>query len=169
MIRPAQIRDARAIAEIQVASWRATYVGQVPEDYLAALSVETREGAWRECIERYEGSILVSVNIEIVQGFVNFGPCRDGESAARLGEIYAIYLSPSNLRCGIGARLWCSAIDALTIQKFDAATVWVLDSNLSARAFYEKMGCHLDGGEKSETIGSQKVVVLRYRTSLNCT
>lgn len=47
MIRLAQIIDARAIAEVHVASWKATCVGQFPDEYLAGLSVPTRESAWR--------------------------------------------------------------------------------------------------------------------------
>ena len=43
MIRLATLADARAIAELHVASWRAAYVGILPPAYLEGLSVEERE------------------------------------------------------------------------------------------------------------------------------
>jgi len=43
MIRPATPEDARAIAEVHVASWRYAYRGLLPDDVLDRLSVEERE------------------------------------------------------------------------------------------------------------------------------
>jgi hypothetical protein len=42
-IRRASQSDARAIAEVHVASWRETYRGIVPDAFLDALSVAERE------------------------------------------------------------------------------------------------------------------------------
>jgi hypothetical protein len=50
-IREAQIDDAVALAGIHVDSWRTTYAGIVPDDYLASLSYgsmsKSGESAWR--------------------------------------------------------------------------------------------------------------------------
>ena len=45
-IRAATRDDARAIAEVHVASWRAGYRGLVDDDFLAALSVDARLATW---------------------------------------------------------------------------------------------------------------------------
>ncbi|VWB18578.1 hypothetical protein [Burkholderia diffusa] len=50
-IRAATSVDARAIAEIHVASWRATYPGIMPASYLAGLSVQLRTTAWRDVLD----------------------------------------------------------------------------------------------------------------------
>ena len=42
MIREANLADAMAIAMVQVDSWRTTYAGIVPQEYLDALSYEQR-------------------------------------------------------------------------------------------------------------------------------
>ena len=47
-VRPATLRDAKAIAEVHVASARAAYAGILPEDQLSALAPSTREAKWRE-------------------------------------------------------------------------------------------------------------------------
>src|SRR5437870_7004792 len=51
-IRDATRADARAIAEIHVAAWRAAYRGLIPDDYLASLSVEKRTAFWETIIGR---------------------------------------------------------------------------------------------------------------------
>lgn len=167
MIRQATVNDARQIAQIHVLSWKATYAGQISDDYIATLSVVDREQSWRESLEKNSDSVLVSVDGEDIQGFISFGPSRDiSGSSERIGEVYAIYLSPDYLRRTLGKQLWRSASELLGLKKFKEITVWVLDTNISARRFYENMGCFLDGGEKREQIGDQDVREVRYRSSL---
>ena len=43
IIRDAELRDARGIAEVHVRSWQAAYAGIVPDEDLAQLSVDERE------------------------------------------------------------------------------------------------------------------------------
>ncbi len=42
-LREANVLDAAAIAKVHVDSWRTTYAGVVPEDFLAQLSYEQHE------------------------------------------------------------------------------------------------------------------------------
>ena len=49
-VREATVDDARSIAEVHVRIWQETYVGQVPQEYLDGLSVESREARWRESL-----------------------------------------------------------------------------------------------------------------------
>jgi hypothetical protein len=49
---------------------------------------------------------------------------------------------------------------------FKQVTVWVLETNSSARRFYEKMGSKLDGCTKTSLIGTQEVLELRYRVNI---
>ncbi len=51
MIVPeASYDDAPAIARVHVDTWRTTYRGIVPEDYLATLSYEKRESRWAQML-----------------------------------------------------------------------------------------------------------------------
>jgi len=47
MLRAAVPADARAIAEIHVASWRSAYRGLLPDSLLDAMSVDELEQRWR--------------------------------------------------------------------------------------------------------------------------
>ena len=49
-VRGATADDARAIAEVHVASWRWAYRGQVPDRILDELSVDEREAIWRAAL-----------------------------------------------------------------------------------------------------------------------
>ena len=97
---------------------------------------------------------------------MSFGLSRDEDSASNTGEVYAIYLQPEYQGHGLGGELWQKAIDALKERGFNEATVWVLDTNLTARKFYENRDCFLDGESKSVSIGGKEVVEVRYRCEL---
>lgn len=167
MIRNAQIEDSRAIAEVHVASWQHTYIGQVPDEYLAGLSVAVREAAWRESFEKEGHRILLAEDGDLTAGFVSLGPSRDDDADPKtVGEVYAIYLRPENQGRGLGAELWQKAVDLLRASGCAELTVWVLDTNSPARRFYEGRGCFLDGESKKSSIGGKDVVELRYRCKL---
>jgi hypothetical protein len=107
--RHADLSDARSIAEVHVRSWRVAYVGQVPEDYLAGLSVERREAAWVEIIadsERPSTGTLVLVEGDEVLGFAGIGPSRDEGAEPETGEVRAIYLDPGPGVRVVGAFSW---------------------------------------------------------------
>jgi hypothetical protein len=46
-IREATMADVAAIASVHVESWRTTYKGLLPDDYLANLTYAQREPRWR--------------------------------------------------------------------------------------------------------------------------
>ena len=59
-VREANVPDATAIAKVHVESWRTTYTGVVPDEYLAQLSYEQHQQVWRDILPvhvfpRFEG------------------------------------------------------------------------------------------------------------------
>lgn len=167
MIRRAQVADAENIAKIHVDSWRTAYAGQVPEEYLSALSVPTRAEIWRELIEKQPQPVFLCVEDDEIAGFVSSGRSRDEDLASqRAGEIYAIYLKEAYHGRGLGRQLWDAAASFLNEEGFHSVTVWVLETNLSGRRFYEAMGCQLDGTTKAESIGGALLREVRYTRAL---
>lgn len=165
--RPATIDDCRAIAEVHVASWQTTYRGQFPDRFLDELSVPEREERWRESfLLKKWGDCLVAERDGAVVGFVNYGQGKDADAIAGGGEVYAIYLLSSAQGMGIGACLWNQALDCLRAQGFREARVWVLDTNYSARRFYERMGCVLEGAQKPAIIDGAEIIEVRYCVAL---
>lgn len=141
IIRRASPKDASAIAGVHVVTWRATYAGIVPHEFLASLSIEQRSQFWRERIENPRPSACLFVATtpqEGVAGFVAGGPERtqDPEYA---GEVYAIYILPSHQGMGLGGRLFRTAAQALADSQLQSLLVWVLEAN-PHRRFYESLG-----------------------------
>ncbi len=168
-VRQADLRDARSIAEVHIRSWHATYVNQIPEDYLAGLSVERREIVWGEVLAESKWPLtgtLVLVEEPQILGFANIGPSRDEEANPETGEVRSIYLSPEAWGKGGGRSLMDDSLGLLREAGFMESTLWVLDSNHRARRFYEIGGWRADGSERSTDSRGFVLREVRYWRSL---
>lgn len=132
--------DCPAIAAVQVLSWQHAYEGIFPADYLAALSVATREATWREAVATGRPQVLVARSAGVVQGFIAFGPSRDEGAPADRAEIWALYATPEVWSQGVGRALWLNARDRLLDHGMRSASLWVLTRNRRAILFYAKAG-----------------------------
>lgn len=162
-IREAKIEDARQVAMAHVASWKTSYIGQVPQKVLDELSVSKREAAWLEVISDTGQKVLVAEKNKKIIGFSSFGPARDEDLDPGIGELYALYLTEENKRSGTGRALWNYSFTALNESGFDSIILWVLDTNEIARKFYEKVGFVYDNKNRPMNIGGKDVIALRYR------
>jgi GNAT superfamily N-acetyltransferase len=139
--RVAAVTDAAAIARVHVASWRETYPGLLPDDYLDAMDVGEHEDRWlRTLQDPYRRSaVFVVEHAGRVAGFASAGRERDGDRRYD-GELYAIYLMRAAQGVGLGRALVEAAAAALAIRGLTSMVVWVLRENRPARSFYERMG-----------------------------
>jgi ribosomal protein S18 acetylase RimI-like enzyme len=139
MVRPATLDDAAAIARVHVASWRTTYRGLLPDDFLASLSDEHYTERWTRVMGEGSSRVFVVEEAGEVVGFASCGRERAGESSFD-GELYAIYVLDSVQRHGHGRELVRAAAGALMELKVTDMIVWVLRDNTAARSFYERLG-----------------------------
>lgn len=137
-VRPATARDAKAIAEIHVATWQAAYADLMPADHLKAMTLDKRLAYWREAIEFSEPQLLVATDGDSVAGFVGFDRSRDAATPSTTGEIWAMYVSPKHWRQGAGLALWDGAREGLKEEGCTQATLWVLLRNEPALRFFEQ-------------------------------
>lgn len=139
MVRPATLDDASEIARVHVASWRSTYRGMLPDDFLESLSEGHYTERWKRVIT--EGTSRVHVVDEPggIVGFASGGRERAGEGTFA-GELYAIYVLDSAQRHGHGRELVRAVAGALREMKLPDMIVWVLRDNAAARRFYERLG-----------------------------
>lgn len=63
-IRKANSVDATSIAKVHVDSWRTTYKGIIPDEFLNNLSYEQRTELWKENLARVDNYIVVAENNE---------------------------------------------------------------------------------------------------------
>jgi ribosomal protein S18 acetylase RimI-like enzyme len=137
-VRHATPRDAKAIAEIHVATWQAAYKDLMPEDYLSKVSVEKRLAYWKEAIEFSEPQLLVATDGDEIVGFVGFDRSRDAGTKSTVGEIWAMYVAPAHWGKGAGLALWDGAREGLKEEGCTQVTLWVLLRNERALRFYEQ-------------------------------
>ena len=163
-IRPAQIKDADAIARVHVDTWQTAYAGIVPAAFLQRLSYRTSAAAWRQRFdEGGEWFLFVADDDQAgVVGFVSGGRPRNeiaGQPEYR-GEVYALYVRTEHQRRGIGSQLMDHAFHWLTERGLRPIFVWVLAENPSAR-FYESLGGQ-PVARKTITIGGADLAGIAY-------
>lgn len=167
-VRAATRADAEAIAAVHVAGWQWGYRGQLPDDFLAELSVERYRVSWSNMLDQdaLDQWTWVAEQAETIVGFCGTGPSRDADADPGTGEVYAIYLDQSVAGQGIGRALCAHAVAQLRQHGFWAATLWVLETNARARRFYEAAGWCSDGTIKTETRAEIELREVRYRINL---
>lgn len=159
-VRPAATDDARAIAYVQVESWRSAYRGIVSDKFLNAISEDDRTERWTEILPRPEqATFVVEIEGYGIVGFANGGPEREGREGYR-GELYAIYVLPEWTRQGIGKRLVSSFAQWLLAAGYDSMLVWVLADN-PFRRFYDRLGGKaIDSAETH--LGDRRLIKIAY-------
>jgi ribosomal protein S18 acetylase RimI-like enzyme len=167
-IRPAVESDALGVAKVHVYTWQVAYRGVIPDSYLESLSVINREPVWRESIIKGSPELWVAESNSEIVGWAAFGPSRDGDADETVGELEAIYVTPSFWKKGLGRSLWLTARRRLVERGFASATLWVLRDNLRAIQFYRAAGFAEDTASEKEIVrGGQELREVRYAASLS--
>ncbi|UUZ68945.1 GNAT family N-acetyltransferase [Polaromonas sp. P2-4] len=168
-VRPATARDAKAIAEIHVATWQAAYTELMPEDFLKSMTVEKRQAYWREAIEYSEPQLLVATEGEKVVGFVGYDRSRDANSKPTVGEIWALYVAPAHWGNGAGLALWDGAREGLKEEGCTQVTMWVLLRNERALRFCEQAAGFKREMPSLKTVafGSTKLEEIRLKRAVD--
>jgi ribosomal protein S18 acetylase RimI-like enzyme len=137
-VRPARLEDAKAIAKIEVETWRSTYAGMLPDRVLLNMSERRQTSSWASFLRHRPEDVMVGQNGGTLVGFGNCGTQRD--STIRFaGEIYTLYVAPDRQSSGLGRDLLLSLFQRLVHTGHATALVWVVRAN-PARFFYERMG-----------------------------
>jgi ribosomal protein S18 acetylase RimI-like enzyme len=168
-IRPAVPDDAKAIAEVQVAAWRAAYHGHMPDTYLRSLSVDQKARSWRRGLEQPgPGTALVCERDGQAVGFCVYGPSRDEDARDHpTGELVAMNVHPQCWRQGLGKAICEVVLAEAAKQDWESLTLWVLTENHAARRLYEKLGFVSDRVERSDTkLTGHPLHETRYRKRL---
>lgn len=162
-IRAARSEDARSIARVHIDSWRTTYAGMVPADFLSSLSHPKGVTYWEGILTKAPAATATFVAETPdagVVGFVRGGPKRDGHQGYQ-AAIYAIYLLESFQRRGLGRLLIAALTRRFAEDGLGSMLVWVLEDNPAARGFYEALGGETLGA-RTITIGGRDLTEVSY-------
>jgi RimJ/RimL family protein N-acetyltransferase len=166
MIREATPDDARAIAEVHVASWRWAYREDLSPEFLDGISVDDRERGWSEWLIPHDRAGTFVAQERVVVGFCSFGPSRDDDATEQIAEVLTIYVLEDVAGRGIGRHLFASAVERLSDLGYERATLWVMASNERSRRFYERAGWSWDGTTSEHRFDCANVPIVRYAADL---
>ncbi|HEY0389072.1 MAG TPA: GNAT family N-acetyltransferase [Gaiellales bacterium] len=162
-IRDAAVEDAMPVGEVHVASWRAAYGRLIPRAVLDALDPAERAARWPEVLTAVDVAVVAEADGGGVIGFATAGRSRDDDAGPRVAEVGAIYVDEAWWRQGVGRALLAACVERLAALGFEQATLWTLEANMDARAFYERLGWRADGARDEYPTGDETRPVVRYR------
>ncbi len=166
-IRRATANDAPILARVHVDSWQVAYRGIVPDSHLERFTYQRRENAFRKALEANLEETYLTEEDDQPVGILTIGPSRDADlNTEQTGELWGIYITPVYWQRGIGTALVHEAERILRSRGYADVVLWVLEANMNARQFYEKMGYCLDGIHRMVELGTPLKAV-RYRKKLN--
>lgn len=157
-IRERQEGDIPGIARVRVDTWRAAYRGIVPQEHLDGLSVAADTERFLQRYRESGGQPNLHVFVALdesgqVVGFGMGGPEREGFPGYP-GELYVLYVLPAYQGQGIGYALAQAVCGRLRAAGLVPVIIWALRENLSACAFYRRLG-GVDVGRKTIEIGGK--------------
>lgn len=145
-VRPAQLADVPAMAQVHVDAWVETYRGLVADQILDdPMFISARKRQWTTALtdSRFSSHrVAVAEQGDVVTGIAMSGPTAEESDALHL---YVLYVLRKWHGSGAGTEL----LEAV-LAPGEAATLWVADPNPRAQAFYRKHRFEPDGIEKVE-------------------
>lgn len=155
--REANLEDAPAVAKVHVESWRKSFAGIVPEEFLDSLSVEKRTKAFEQRLGEANYKMFVAEDSKKgIVGFADFGKARESDFEFE-AELYAIYLLREFQGKGIGENLFRLCQKAMIDEGFDSMYLKTLAIS-PYKSFYEKMGGQIVGR------GNHFILLVEYET-----
>ena len=146
-IRAVTPADARALAEIQVESYRRAYADLLPQDYLAGFSLSEQERDWGQWLAGQPGDGLwVATDGSgwpVGYALLDFSSADFKDFEA---ELVALHVLEAHQLRGIGSRLLVKAGSILKNKGVGSLYLWILQGNPAAD-FYRRLG--------AESIGEQ--------------
>jgi len=151
--------DFQAVAQLYLDVWWATYAQLLPATFLNQLSTNTwhPERRWQETWLAFDATGRL-------MGTCAAGPARD-QGYDDWGEVYSIYIHPSQQHQGVGQQLMTAALTALR-ESCTQVYVEVLATNQAARNFYRQLGFTQKGTVQRRTVPQGELLIVRMILNL---
>jgi GNAT superfamily N-acetyltransferase len=176
-VRVAWADDARALAELQLRTWRADYAGLLPDEALPGPeAVDAAAAAWHGSLSRPKDArnrVLVALERNRVVGFAITSPASDPDcDPVADAEIVELAVDPGERAHGHGSRLLQAAVDTLVADRFTRALFWAIASDDERRTFLGSAGWAPDSAHREldlDGTGTTTVKQVRLHTALTDT
>lgn len=165
-IREAVPADAAKCADIHMKSWVFAYQDCVPMEIIKERNAK-RPAMWKELLENNKGSQYVVTEEGRIIGIVGINPPRDEDLPEDVYELGGLYMDPGFVGKGAGKFAMDWVKKEIASRGYRAVSLWVLDKNVRAKAFYERNGFRWDGTQKDSGLGEHKIerYIYEYTTA----
>lgn len=147
-VRPAELKDVNAIAQIHIQSWQETYTGLLPAAFLTQATnnaaLERRKAGWHHTLSQQTEDVWVTEQAGEVVAFASLGPARDHPGYAY--ELMTLYSLQRVQGQGIGRALLQAAMNQVKAKGASNLALWVLSSNPTKEWYKQRGGT--EAGEK---------------------
>jgi GNAT superfamily N-acetyltransferase len=159
--------DAVCLRELHVLTWAATYASLLDPAFCRERLHHHHCRDWKALIRDQRaggGGVLVARAGDGVRGLCQYGPSEDDdERPGNVGHIHRLYVRPAAQRQGVGRALLQAATERLVQLDLRDLTLWALEDDPRARAFYERLGWRPDGARRFD--GAWDVRYRKHATS----
>jgi len=157
--------QATELRDLHLTTWELTYRDRASEAWYRERLATHADRDWGEIVRSQAargGGVLTVRSDQRIVGLCQYGSTEDHDhDPEQVGQIQRLYVHPARQRTGIGRALLSASVDALRQGGARTATLWVLETDQRARAFYERLGWKPDG-----TRLSHPPTDVRYRLPL---
>jgi GNAT superfamily N-acetyltransferase len=164
VVRLAERGEASTLAALHLETALAAYAHVFPDEAEPPTPDEVL-AQWEHSLgeEKEHGRrTFIAEDVAAVVGVVLAGP---DPAESNCGHVSRLYVRPDRWGTGIGTALYSCAISHLRDVGFAEATLWVLEHNLRARRWYERLGWSATG-ERNAVYAPAQIDDLRYRIRL---
>ena len=154
VIRQASTVDSHNIAELHILSWRNTYSGILPDDYLAKIIVGERHDYWQQALSnsKSDGFVLLIPGDSLP---LAFSSVRHSGEAGYDALLDNLHVHPEYKSQGLGREILGATLDRLLTEGARSLCLWVFDANVATVKFYERLGGRADQHGMDDFVGSQ--------------
>lgn len=149
-------------------TWADTYAELLPEEFYSQRLGLHRRRDWEAVIrdqERRGGGVTVARCARGLAGLCQYGPSEDpDDDPQEVAHIHRLYVHPACQRRGVGGSLLADVAARRLGPGVTSLSLWVLEADPRARAFYERLGWQPDGARRFD--GAADV---RYRRAAEAT
>jgi GNAT superfamily N-acetyltransferase len=165
-LREATVDDAEAIEAVHYAAREAVYDGLVSDWPPSGPDRAGRVARWRLWLASPDVHTIVAVDGDTITGFCTVRRSKDEDAEPDVAEMPTLYVAPLHWRRGLGGALCRASAEWAAGVGFVELTLWVLEVNERAHAFYRAFGFEQDGGRKVDEGTKERLVAHRYRMTL---
>jgi GNAT superfamily N-acetyltransferase len=160
VIRFATTEDSYNMANIHIKSLKQAYQSTISDEALDKLSLEERLNIWHTRILENKLDIFVLYEANKLLSFIDVDTM---SHTNKIGEMHRLYSDPDKMRKRPGYFLFKHVLQHYRSAGYEYLFGWVLDKNILARRFYEKLGVVLDSNiTKKMTISGCECLALKY-------